>query len=196
MGRPPGGRGAPSGPLEEPGGGHEPCSPGQCGPFLRCGYPAITASDVPPGCGPGAFRSARLCQPSCPRTARARGFCVPARGAGQATGEAALAPCRRRGFVQRDWLRGQARYPGRPAVGAGAETAGRGLVAAGSPAESAYWAFPPRRFALMSGPPGLLGLPGGTALRPDVVSEAGDACRDVGPVGGLGDALVEPGEHV
>jgi len=122
-------RGATPGPLEEPGGGHEPCSPGQRGPFLRCGHSAITAGVVRPGGEPGAFRAARLYRPSCPGTARARGFRVPARGADQATGKAALAPCRRRGFVQRDRLRRQARYPRRPAVGSGAETAGRGLVA-------------------------------------------------------------------
>ena len=162
MGRSQCGRGATPGPLEEPGGGHEPCSPGQRGPFLRCGYSAITAGVVRPGGEPGAFRAARLYRPSCPGTARARGFRVPARGADQATGKAALAPCRRRGFVQRDRLRRQARYPRRPAVGAGAETAGRGLVAAGSSAgsgRSLVGASP-----LMAGPPGDRGLPGGTQL--------------------------------
>ena len=140
MGRPQGGRGATPGPLTKPGGGHEPCSPGQRGPFLRCGYSAVTAGDIRPGGAPGAFRAARLCQPSCAGTARARGFCVPGGGADQATGEGALASCRRRGFVRRDRLRGQTRYPGQPAVGASAETAGRCLVAASLPRR--IWAAP------------------------------------------------------
>lgn len=138
MGRPQCGRGATPGPLAEPGGGHEPCSPGQRGPLLRGGHPAITASAVRPGGSPGAPRAARLCQPSCAGTIRTRGSCVrgacvPAGGTGPATGERSLALRRRRGFVQRVRLRGQARYPGRPAVGPGAETAGRGLVAVAVP---------------------------------------------------------------
>jgi hypothetical protein len=152
MGGPQCGLGATLGPLEKPGGGHEPCSPGQRGPFLHCGYPAITASDVRPGSEPGAFRASRLCQPSCAGTARARGFCAPAAGAGQATGEGALAARRRRGSVQRDRLRGQACYPGRPAVGTGAETARRGLVAAGSSTGSACpLGLPARWVCLPSG---------------------------------------------
>jgi len=126
MGRPQRRPGATLGALEEPGGGYEPCSPGQRGPFLHCGRPAITPGSVPPRSEPGAFRACRLSQPSRAGTARVPGFCARA---GPATSEGALAPRRGRGPVRRGRLCGQARYPGRPAVGTGTETTGRGLVA-------------------------------------------------------------------
>jgi hypothetical protein len=88
------------GPLEEPGGGHEPCSLGQRGPFLRRGCPAITTGGVRLGGEPCAFRASRLSQPSCAGTARARGLCAPAARAGQIAGEGALGPRRRRGSVR------------------------------------------------------------------------------------------------
>jgi hypothetical protein len=114
-------------PLEQPGGGREPCSPGQRGPCVHRGCPANIAGGVRPGREPGSFRAPGLSQPSRARTARAAGFRAPLARAGQASGEGALAP-RRHGAGRRDRLRGQARDSGGPAVGTGAETTRGGLV--------------------------------------------------------------------
>jgi len=119
-------------PLEQPGGGREPCSPGQRGPFVHHGCPANTASGVHPGSEPGPVRAPRLSRPSRAGAARAAGFRAPPARAGQASGEGALAPRRRRGPARRDRLCGPACDPGWPAVGTGAKATRRGLVTTGS----------------------------------------------------------------
>jgi hypothetical protein len=121
-------------PLEQPGGGREPCSPGQRGPFVHRGCPANTAGGVRPGSEPGPFRAPRLSRPSRAGAARAAGFRAPLARAGQAGGEGALASRRRCGAARRARLCGPACDSGGPAVGAGAKTTRRGLVTTGPPA--------------------------------------------------------------
>jgi hypothetical protein len=118
-------------PLEQPGGGREPCSPGQRGFFLHRGCPANTACGVHPGSEPGPFRAPRLSRPSRAGAARGGGIRAALARAGQASGEGALAPRRRRGAGRRDQLCGPACDSGWPAVGTGAETTRRGLVTTG-----------------------------------------------------------------
>jgi len=118
-------------PLEQPGGGREPCSPGQRGPFVHRGCPANTASGVHLGSEPGPIRDPRLSRPSGAGAARAAGFRAPRARASQAGGEGALAP-RGHGAARRDRLCGPACDPGWPAVGTRAETTRRGLVTVGS----------------------------------------------------------------
>jgi hypothetical protein len=119
-------------PLEQPGGGREPCSPGQRGPLVHRGCSANTASGVRRGSEPGPFRAPRLSRPSRAGAARAAGFRAPLAQTGQASGEGALAPRRRRGAARRGRLCGPACDSGWPAVGTSAKTTRRGLVTTGS----------------------------------------------------------------
>ena len=120
-------------PLEQPGGGREPCSPGQRGPLVHHRCPANTAGGVRLGGEPGPLRAPRFSRPSRAGAARAAGFRAPLARAGHASGGGALAPRRRRGAARRDRLCGPPCDSGGPAVGTGAKTTRRGLVTTGSP---------------------------------------------------------------